>query len=561
MDVYFNQLFADLGNYLPNLLAAVAVLIVGWLLALILSSVVRRLLDRVTLDDRIAGMLRGGEQTTPPERIPVESWVSKAIFWLIIFITVVVFLQVLNLTVVSAPLALLLSQILGFIPGVLGALVLLFIAWLLASFLRMIVTRVLTASGLARRLSTDAQVKATERVTVSQTLGNIVYWLVFLLFLPAILDALNLQGILVPVQRVVDEILGILPNLLGAAVIFAVGWFVARIVRQIVTNLLAGFGIDRLGGQVGVATVGQSRLSDVIGTLVFVLILIPVAIAALNALNIPAISEPASNMLNNLLNALPNIFGAFLLIAIAYFVARLVGRFVSSILAGIGFDRLFARMGLFRNLGTVAPGATISGTGGTTTGTTTTVEAGARRVSLPTSTTPSQIVGYLVMVAILLFAVMEAADLLGFEILATLVSQFIVAAGQVLLGLVIFGIGLYLADLAERVIRSSGAAQANILAPAARIAIIIFSGALALRQMGIAEDIVNMAFGLLLGAVAVAVAIAFGLGGREAAARQLERWQTSLRAAQAREPSTRPDTGSADLSGQPPTPLPRPGQD
>jgi hypothetical protein len=144
---------------------------------------------------------------------------------------------------------------------------------------------------------------------------------------------------------------------------------------------------------------------------------------------------------------------------------------------------------------------------------------------------------------------------------ATLVSQFIVAAGQVLLGLVIFGIGLYLADLADRVIRSSGAAQANILAPAARISIIIFSGALALRQMGIAEDIVNMAFGLLLGAVAVAVAIAFGLGGREVAERQLERWQASLREAEARGASTRPDTGTTDITGQPPTPLPRPGQD
>jgi hypothetical protein len=543
MDTYFGQLIANLLAYLPTLLAALAVLVIGWLIALIVSSLVRGLLKRITLDDRIANMIRG--EQAGPERIPLENWISSVVFWLLIFITIVIFLQVLNLTIVSQPLSLLLSQILGFIPGVLGALVLLFVAWLVATFLRMVVTRVLTASGLARRVSTDAQVKTPDRVALSQTLGNIVYWLVFLLFLPAILDALNLEGILLPVQRVVDEILGVLPNLLGAAIIVAIGYLVARIVRQIVANVLSGLGIDRLGAQAGATgTAGQTRLSEVIATIVFVLILIPVAIAGLNALDIPAISEPASNMLNTLLDALPAIFGAFLLIAVAFFVARIVGQFVATILAGLGFDRLFSSIGLFRTPLTVKPASAVA----------TYPETGAEPVTL----TPSRIVGYLVTITILLFAVMEAADLLGFEFLATLISQFIVAAGQVLLGLVIFGIGLYLAELADRVIRGSGASNANILAPAARIGIMIFAGALALRQMGIAEDIVNLAFGLLLGAVAVAAAIAFGLGGREAAARQLERWQADLRAAQGRgviTSETPPRTEPPDLTRPaPPSP-------
>jgi hypothetical protein len=116
--------------------------------------------------------------------------------------------------------------------------------------------------------------------------------------------------------------------------------------------------------------------------------------------------------------------------------------------------------------------------------------------------TPSRIAGGLVTIAILLFAVMEAADMLNFDWLAMMISQFIVVAGQVLVGLVIFGFGLYLANLADQLIRDSGTRQAYILAPAARIAILIFAGALALREMGIAESIVNLAFGLLLEAIA-----------------------------------------------------------
>jgi hypothetical protein len=142
---------------------------------------------------------------------------------------------------------------------------------------------------------------------------------------------------------------------------------------------------------------------------------------------------------------------------------------------------------------------------------------------------PSQIVGYLTSIAIMLFAVIEASNLLGFTILAQLVSDFLVASSGVLLGLVIFGFGLYLAGLAARVIQDAGVAQANLLAPVARVAIVVFSGALALRQTGIAEDIVNMAFGILLGTVAVAAALAFGLGARDIAGKEIERWIDATR--------------------------------
>jgi hypothetical protein len=124
----------------------------------------------------------------------------------------------------------------------------------------------------------------------------------------------------------------------------------------------------------------------------------------------------------------------------------------------------------------------------------------------------------------MLFASVEAARLLGFGALADLLAQFIQLGGQIILGLIVFGIGLYLANLAANMIESSGATNARLLAWAARVAILVLSGAMALRQMGIANEIVNLAFALLLGAIAVAAALAFGLGGRETAGRELETW-------------------------------------
>ncbi|NIO72751.1 MAG: mechanosensitive ion channel, partial [Anaerolineae bacterium] len=132
-------------------------------------------------------------------------------------------------------------------------------------------------------------------------------------------------------------------------------------------------------------------------------------------------------------------------------------------------------------------------------------------------------------VAIMLFAAIEASRLLGFVLLADLVAQFTAFAGQVILGLIILAIGLYLANLAAKTVQASGVAQAGMLALAARISILVLAGAMALRQMGLANEIINLAFGLLLGAIAVAVALAFGLGGREAAARELEEWLQSVK--------------------------------
>jgi len=525
-----SQIGANVIAFLPTLLSAILILVVGWIVAVLISRLVGRLLHKTSIDDRLASTLKGGS----PERIPVERWISTAVFWLIMVFVIIIFLQTLNLGQVSEPLNVLLAQILAFIPNLIAAGLLALLAFVIATVLRMIISRVLSASMFTKRVTDSADVQQADQATIGQTIGNVVFWLVLLLFLPAILDTLNLGGMLSPIQLMVTSILSALPNILGFALILIVGWLVARIIRQIVANLLVSVGVDRLVERTGgPAALRERRISDVLATIVFVLIMVPVAIAAFNVLNIPAISVPAAAMLTTFLNALPAIFAAILLLVIAYFIARFVGTFVASLLAGIGFDRIFSSSGIipvtsFRD--------TTAGEDARST-VRRTAEPGEVQ---PGRTTPSEIVGYIVTVAILLFAAMEAASLLGFEALVVLIGGFIAAAGNVLVGLLIFGIGLYLANFADRMIRNTGSSQANVLAPAARIAILVFSGALALRQMGLGQDIVNLAFGLLLGAVAIAAAIAFGLGGREVAGDVLERWRNRIQVEASKPPRPAP---------------------
>ncbi|MEH2246135.1 mechanosensitive ion channel [Nostoc sp.] len=494
--------------FIPRLLGAVAILLVGWLIAAIAAAVTRGILNRTNIDNRIAAGITG-RQDVPQ----VEKLISSLVFWSIILLTAVAVLQTLDLEIASRPLNNFLNQLIGFLPKLVGAGILLVTAWFLATIVKIITVRSLQAFNLDERLNPEPEDRAPSlnQLSLSQTIGNALYWFIFLLFLAPVLDTLGLQQALQPVQALITEILLILPNILAAILIGVVGWFIANVVRRIVTNLLATTGIDRLGSRLGLSsTAGVQPLSSIIGTIVYVLILIPVAIAALNALRIDAISVPAIAMLQQVLNALPAIFTAVAILIVAYFVGRFVADLVTSILTNLGFNNIFSILGL------TTPSRQIV------------ILTEPTTPPIP-SRTPSEIAGIVALVGIMLFATVAAVNILNIAALTALVSGIVIIFGRILAGLIIFAIGLFLANLAFNIITSSGERQAQILGQVARIAIIALVSAMALQQIGVASDIVNLAFGLLLGAIAVAIALAFGLGGRDIAREQVQEWLNSFK--------------------------------
>lgn len=505
------------GSNLENLLWAVGILLVGLIVSALVSSVVGGLLKKTTIDNRLAAWITGRPEGAGAPQ--VEKWISAAVFWIIFIFFLVAFFNRLNLTAVSQPLNTFLNQIANFLPKLAAALIWLGIAWVLATVAKMAVSRVMRTFNVDERLNQEVGTAPTERpLLLSDTVANALYWFIFLLFLPLILEALQLQQALLPVNNLLNQILAAIPKILEAVLIGFVGWLLAMVVRRIVTNLLAAAGADGLGARFGISrTTGGQSLSWIVGTIVYVLILIPTAIAALNALDIQAISQPAVAMLNDILSAVPKIFTAALILAVAYILGRWVGDLVTNILRGIGFNNVFSWLGvqpkqpLRLTPSSIDPDATV-----------------LQEPELPTRT-PSEFVGIVVQVGIMLFAVVAATDVLRIPALTAIVSGIVLVAGRVLSGLVVFAIGLYLANLAFSLIASSGTRQARLLGQTARIAIIAFVSALALQQMGIGSDIVNLAFGLLLGAIAVGIALAFGLGGREIAAEQIREWLASFK--------------------------------
>ena len=495
-------------------ITAIGILVIGWIVAWFISYIVVRLFKKTDIDNKIASWVTGNSQAS--QNLPVEKWISSVVFWVIIIFVLVAFFDKLKLTAVSEPLNAFLTEITSFLPSLAAALIWLGIAWLIASLARLTVSRGLKTFGLDERLNqqvSDGQ--AESQLDIGDTIANAIYWLIFLLFLPLILEALQLQIALQPVENMVDQILQALPRILKAVILATVGWLVATVVKKIVTNLLTATGVDKMGSRLGVSqTSGSQNISGIIGTVVYVLILIPVAIAALSALNIDAITTPAVAMLNNILTFVPKIFAAVVVLIIAYFVAQFVKDLITNLLTSIGFNNLFNWLGLSStppSSSSSDPNATVLQDGGT-------------------NQTPSEIAGLVAFVGIILFAVVSATQIMELQALSLIVNQLISIAGQVLYGLVVLAIGLYLASLAYNLIASSGGSQAKLLGQVARIGIIVLVSAMALQQMGIAPSIVNLAFGLFMGAMAVAIALAFGLGGRDIASSQIQKWLEQFRA-------------------------------
>ena len=496
MDVisYLSDWFA---TQFPSILTAILILVVGWIVALILASIARGAFKRTGVSERVARFIKGEEDAAGAE---VTKWVGRIVFYLAMFFVLVAFFQNIGLTFIAEPLNAFLMSIFSNAPLIFGAAAILLVAWLLATVLRIIVIRVLEAAKVDERLSEQVEEdKEIKKLSLTQQIGNIVYWITFLLFIPAVLSTLRLEGLLVPVQSMFESILTYIPNLLGAALVLVLGWFGAKILKRFLVNLLSSLGIDRVTEREDISSYfGKNKPSEIIGIFAYALVMIFVIIGALNALAVEAITAPASAMLGMILNALPAIFAALLILTIAFLVGRVLVGLITGLLSAVGFDQLLVRLGIARE-----------------------VVEGKR--------TPSEIVGYLVLVAIMLFAAIEAAGVLGFVVLSGLIAELTVLLGRVVVSVVIFGIGLYLAGVAKEVVMSSGSPHAELLSKLARLAVLVLAGAIALQQLGVADEIIVIAFGVLIGAVALTGVIAFGLGGRDVASRELSTWVDDLK--------------------------------
>src|SRR3954463_11130176 len=387
-------------------------------------------------------------------------------------------------------------------PKILIAILILIATWIVARAVKWVLQKAIDRTPALKK-----HMSGTPGETVGHQLGTIAKLIIWLVGIMAALTYLGVGQILAPINELVTEIFAFLPRLIGAGLIFFIGLIVARIVKRLVETVLIAANVDGLLARIGIgdsagtvrvdpdavppgATPGATRasLARAAGVLVYALIIIPVAIAALQVLGIEAISGPAIAMLNEILAAIPRVLAAALWIGIAFVAARFLKTIIEAILPPTGFDQAILSTGV-----------------------------------LPANARPSRIVASIAMIAIILAASIEAARQLGGDDIAIFLAQVTALGGKVIFGTLIIVAGIFLARIIATLV-GSGTGEGGYAQTMVRYAIIALFTAIGLTFMGLADQIVMLAFGLILGSAAIATALAFGLGGRDAAARVLDRW-------------------------------------
>ena len=368
------------------------------------------------------------------------------------------------------------------IPGILGALVVLIVGFFFAKIVRKIVEKLMNKTAIDERIGQKMQTS----VRIDKFIAKLVYYLIVLFTLILVLDLLGAGDVLEPLKNMLNKFLGYIPNVILAGILSFAGYIIASIASE-----ATGFLSERLEGfgkKLGMDT-GTLDLSKIVKQIVFVIIFIPILIMALDALNMSTISDPAKEILAKMMNAIPKIILAVVILGVFFIIGKYVVAIVSELLRNLGLDNLANKMGLSKVMGDASL---------------------------------STLIGNIALFFIMFMGIISAADKLELNQVQEILNNVMHIAGKVFFGLIIMMVGIFISNLVTDMLSKS---EGNgYMIPIAKFAVMGIFLAFALHTMGIAESIVNLAFGLTLGSVAIAFALSFGLGGREAAGKQMEKF-------------------------------------
>lgn len=377
---------------------------------------------------------------------------------------------------------------------ILFAAIIIAITWGLAKGAKWAFAKMVDQIGFFRRGTSSGE-------SVGMALGKIVSLLIWLVGLLAVLQQLGFDSVIAPVEGLLGNFIGYLDNIVFAVAVFFVGSIVARIVRDLTETTLTTINLDRWANMGGVeAVTGNSAISKTIGSIAYVLVIIPFAIGALDILDIAAITTPAQNLLNTVFQAIMPIIGACILLGLGYVISRWVAGLIRDLLPSLGADRAINELGI-----------------------------------LPEGRAASSVIATIATIAVMIFFAIAATNMLGFPQLTDILETVLGQAGNVVFGAVLIALGVLIARILQNLIAdATGAGIASNVTYWITAGLFIFIG---LKQMSIGGMIVDYAFGALAIGAAVAFALAFGLGGRDAAARILSDMRNIPTSAPAKTPA------------------------
>lgn len=385
----------------------------------------------------------------------------------------------------------------------LKAILVLILAFVVAAIAKSLIEKLLKHTKLADLKRTDKNGQENTGMKTIELIGKLVQLIVFLLFVPGIFEILGMTQVTAPILALLNTVWGYVPNISFAIIILWIGFYIAKLVRELLVPILNKLEVNRLQKIAGIQVNEQGELSNTLAYIVYVLILIPVIISALSVLNIRAISDPAIAMLSTVFNYIPSILAALIIIVIGWILAKFIGNIITRLIESSGLDAKLAEL-----TGTKNPTFSLS-----------------------------NVTGKTVEVILVIFFIVESFATLHLGVLTSIGTSIIAYMPYALAAFIIFAICVLIGSIVSNVFKKNGHPAVGSMF---KYLIYIIGGFMILNQLGIARTLVDSTFILIVAALAVAFAIAFGVGGRDFAKSVLAELQVKIKKEELKAP--KPET-------------------
>ena len=294
------------------------------------------------------------------------------------------------------------------------------------------------------------------------------------------------------ITRFWDNLVGGLPNVVVALIVLVVALLLGWLTKFLITKLLKAIGVARGMEKAGVEKANGKKAINFVGNLAFLIVFALFLPGIFEKLGLNNIATPIMSMMDKFLAYLPQIIGAVIVILVGLFVAKLVKELLKPLLKKTKLDSFVEKAGL-----------------------------NIEKISI------ANILVNIIYVVIVVFFSVESIKILNLEVLTKIGEQIIAYLPYALSAAITILLAYLLGSWVETaLVKNFNVSKATALI--SKIVIIVIGAFITMYQLGIAPEMVNAAFIIVLGAFGVAFAISFGMGGREFAAHTMKKFEQKL---------------------------------
>ena len=282
------------------------------------------------------------------------------------------------------------------------------------------------------------------------------------------------------------------PDIVIAVLILILAFVVAAIARWLIMKLTKAVGLEKAMIKAGTEKSNVDKTMKFIGKLVYLIVFLLFVPGIFEKLGLNNVATPLVSMMNIVTQYLPNIVGALVIMVIGLFIAKILKELIAPVLRKLKLNEWLAKIGI-----------------------------DTEKIKVV------DIIATIVYVVVVVLFAVESINILQLNVLTKIGNGIIAYLPYALSAALVILIAFLLGSWVENTLVKKFSVS-KFTAMVARIAIIITGGFMALSQLGVAGTLVNGTYMIVVGALAVAFAIAFGIGGRDFAAHTMKKLEQKM---------------------------------